>query len=189
MDPHSRAPAPRLSMSIFLKGTRLFTRDDAALLSGRPGVTGWPNFGAKTHLGLDLGPHCEPQSLFTKASHKKELREGLNEIGGLEMVMVPPLAYQNCPTAPSCAAVSSPLGRGIQAHKGVLQRELEHKEECCPEDLKVPPFCSLSHVIKHLWAESSPSLSPVPATSMGTVTLEQNHRLPPATSHSVWSRF
>lgn len=92
MDPHSRAPAPRLSMSIFLKGTRLFTRDDAALLSGRRGVTGWPNFGSRTHLGLDLGPHCEPQGLFTKASHKKELREGLDETGGLGMVMAPPLA-------------------------------------------------------------------------------------------------
>lgn len=92
MDPHSRAPAPRLSMSIFLKGTRLLTCDDAALLSGRCGVTGGPNFGARTHLGLDLGPHCEPQSPFTKASHKKGLREGLDETGCLGMVMAPPLA-------------------------------------------------------------------------------------------------
>ena len=92
VDPHSRAPAPRLSMSILLKGTRLLTRDDAALLSGRCGVTGGPNFGARTHLGLDLGPHSEPQSLFTKASHKKGLREGLDETGRLGMVMAPPLA-------------------------------------------------------------------------------------------------
>ena len=64
MDPHSRAPAPRLSMSILLKGTRLLTRDDAALLSGRCGVTGGPNFGARTHLGLDLGPHSEYDSVI-----------------------------------------------------------------------------------------------------------------------------
>ena len=59
------SPTPRPSTSIFLEGTRLLTRDDTALLSGRRGVTGGPNFGARTHLGLDLGPHCELQSLFT----------------------------------------------------------------------------------------------------------------------------
>lgn len=34
-------------------------------------------------------------------------------------------------------------------------------KECCPEGLEVPPSCGLSHISRHRWAESSPSLSPV----------------------------
>lgn len=46
--PSLQGPRPRLSMSIFLKGTRLLTCDDAALLSGGVGSQEGPT--------LELGP-------------------------------------------------------------------------------------------------------------------------------------
>lgn len=65
----------------------------------------------------------------------------------------------------SIGGASKPIG-------GSCKEDLSTKE-CCLEDLEVPPSCRLSHISRHRWAESSPSLSPVPAPSMGTVTPEQ----------------
>ena len=105
------------------------------------------------------------------------------------MVTVPsPSLTELCNSACLCRSEFSVRG-GIQALMGVLQRGVEHKEECCPEDLEVPSFCNLSHIVRHHWAEpsytQSPSLAPVPALPVVTVTPGQ--RLQPATGSSPFT--
>ena len=100
-----------------------------------------------------------------------------------------PSLTELCNDACLCRSEFSVRG-GIQALMGVLQRGLEHREECCPEDLEVPPFCNLSHIVRYHWAEpsytQSPSLSPVPAPPVVTVTPGQRlHGLQLGPPHSL----